>query len=104
MNQDQVVNTAILSMQKVNDNTFNTDQLAVIGSYFYMLYAVGYDEGRKQLSHRRPVIVYKHGVIICEKDSVSDAARYAGITYTSVSNAIKKGNVTRKGNFTFKYK
>jgi len=104
MNQDQVVNSVIKSIQKVNDNSFTNEQLNIIGSYFYMVYAVGFDEGRQQISHRKAVVIYKNGVRICEKDSAVSAGRYVGISKGAVSKAIKNGTITKKGNFTFKYK
>ena len=60
----------------------------IVWEYLLLAYAAGFDEGRKQHAHRKPVGQYSiHGDLIKIWDSVSLATKHFGLHKTSISKA-----------------
>ena len=72
--------------------------------YLDCMFGMGFDEGRKHLSHKVKVIQLKDGIKVEEFDSIADAARAVGVDIGSIGHILagRKGSHTCKG-FGWKY-
>jgi hypothetical protein len=96
MKQDTAVKQALDSIQKVieknlDGNTVILDPWKIVEDHLYMLYGVGFDEGRVYYQHRKPIACYKEGKMVCKYDSLHDASRYLKIGRQAISKALVTG-------------
>lgn len=69
----------------------------------YMIYTAGFDEGRKQVSHRKRVIQFNtNGDRIEVHESASSAANKIGLTKYSISKAAL-GKIATAGGYIWRY-
>lgn len=100
MEQLTAVLHVLTSIQK--QITLDEHQCDIIREHLFCLYGVGFDEGRKQGSHAKPVEQYKDGRFIRRYDSEEAAARALHVDKTSISkNAL--GQTTNCHGFTFRF-
>ena len=83
---DQFKATQKIMDELINIGAFHQEATSVIFQHLNMLYAVGYDEGRKTHSNQRPILQIKDGAVIARYPSAAEAAR-------KISG--DKGNISR---------
>jgi hypothetical protein len=70
--------------------------------YLEMAYGIGFDEGRQQGSHRKPIMQIKNGKHIRTFTSVSEAAHMHHVNKSAIVKAAKKHTQTCAG-FEWEY-
>jgi hypothetical protein len=105
MNQSEAVDKILNLIKDQTTAYIPTKTWEEIKLHLGYAYAIGFDEGRGQNSHRKPILQIKDGKIIHTFDSVSDAARRMKVNKTSISKVASENgrNKTCKG-FKWKYK
>lgn len=103
MNQDISVIRVIGSIEKEVNNTLDFGQLQAIRKHLYLIYGVGYDEGRKHRNQQKIVIRMKNGIELQEYPSAKEAANIYKVNDRSVQKACRGITKTCRG-FEWKYK
>jgi len=94
------------SIQNTKSYTPTTEHyipIHLLEYYLNMSYAIGYDEGRKQVSHRKKIIQIKDGVEIREWESEVIAANAFGVTKHMINKAVT-GKIKHFRGFEWKRK
>ena len=100
MKQNTAAFKAMASIQaqiEITEGQWNT-----IYEHLLLMYAVGFDTGRCQTAHEKPVVAYKNGVFIQKYDSVTAAAHALGVDKTSVSKNVR-GKTSNCQGFNFQF-
>jgi len=63
--------------------------MRVFEQYISLIYGVGFDEGRAQYSHRRPIVQKKDGKVIKVWPSFTSASNKLGIDSSAILQNIK---------------
>ena len=101
MKQNEVVEKVIAELweRKIATRTFHYE----LRAYLAQVYAAGFDEGRRQGAHRKPVVkLTLGGNEIKIFDSVSIAAISVGVTKSSISKAALN-KIKSAGGFKWKF-
>lgn len=94
----QKILAELLQLKVVND----VDE-DIVFAYLCQAFAAGYDEGKLQKAHRRPVMkMNMNGDPICIYQSALVAARKTGLTKSAISKAAL-GKIAYSGGFKWKY-
>jgi hypothetical protein len=88
MTQEESIKSIIEEMKK--QRPMSKDLVIFVEYYLQLIWTSGFDEGRKQLSHRKPIVQKKDGQIIQPWESVNLAARAVGVAPTSISQVLNK--------------
>jgi len=88
MTQEDSIKSIIEEMTK--QRPMSKDLVIFVESYIIMAWGVGFDEGRKQQSHRKPIVQKKNGKIVKPWESVNLAAKAVGVAPTSISQVLNK--------------
>ena len=102
MNQFLAVAKALRSIYNVSQIKLCESDWIVIYEHLKQMYAIGFDEGRKQTSHGKPVMQFKNNKFIQEFSDITSAAKSIKVHKSSICKAIKE-NRNCKGYF-FKIK
>ena len=96
---------AVLKLTELLSLEFHLDPVQIFQLKIHLdcLYSLGYVEGSKQSSHRKPVEQLKDGKFVKYFKSVTDAARANGVNKSTIQKAIKNNSISKRG-FTFRYK
>lgn len=63
---------------------------SVINTYFPIIWTAGFDEGRKQLTHRKRIVQKKNQKVVQMWNSINEAASAFSVTPTSISKVLHK--------------
>ena len=100
MNQEETGDRIICTIM---DNAEELSYLDIL-DFIFQAYAVGFDEGRLQGAHEKPVIQYdRWDYKLGDFDSATLAARAVGVTKGSISKAALGKTKTCKG-YKWRYK
>lgn len=102
MDQDRVARSILGELVELGVVREQEEDIAF--EYLYCAYAAGFDEGRMQAAHRRPVLQVDMatGRAIKRYDSALIAARKVGLTKHSISKAAL-GKTRHAGGFYWEY-
>jgi hypothetical protein len=76
-------------------------QFDLIKRYVRYAFAVGFDEGRRNKIHRKPIVQLLNGNIIREYSSATDAARANGLSKVTVFKSTRGLKIDK--NYEFRY-
>lgn len=91
--------TALIKEPCFNES-ITVGQVKAITQHLAYAYGIGFDEGRKIMSHRVKVAQFKYGVKVREFDSIADAARAVKGDISTIQKVCAKsarGNKSHKG-------
>jgi len=102
MHQNTAMCKAIDSIQQQVEIELTEHQIDIICDHLYLTFGAGFDEGRKQNSHAKPVVQSKNGKVIKTYNSVTEAAHALSVDKTSISKCVRGKTSNCKGyKFTF---
>ena len=102
MNQKQAIEKAVKEM--IDEGLINPYKATGAEFYLGLLYAIGFDSGSRSRSRQKPVIqLDKHGNVIQEFESASQAARVLKLDKSNISK-VCNSEYHSAGGFLFKYK
>lgn len=101
MKQDDTAGKILLEL--LERGVITEENEYTVFTYLQQAYASGYDEGRLQTKHRRPVGRYSSdGKLIKTYPSISAAARAFGVDKTAISKAVN-GRATKIAGYNWKF-
>lgn len=103
MNQEESVIRACDSIEIQYDKDISYDLLKIIRHHLSLVWAAGYEEGKRKKDKMKTVIQTKDGVFIESYDSVVDAYKATGIGKCNIAKAAR-GEMKTAGGFTWNYK
>jgi len=88
MDRYKIINKITLSIKSQYSGLIPSELQNIIKHHLLLMYGTGFDEGRKQNSHGKPVIQKLHGMEVKIHSNITDAAKKMGVHKSTISKAI----------------